>query len=167
MPKVNFRYEGEYNSEYKQRISETVEYILDKDYGTTIENATLAELLHYNIETEEEYKKFKSAMGRVKNIVIDYGRVLKSITGVGYYILKPKQISGYCYHTYIKKTTKLLDKSARILNHTQHGLLSETRKEEYNDVLDLNMDVTMAIEGTIESSKYYDRKAYYDSLKDD
>ena len=167
MLRANFRYEGEYNSEYKQRISETVEYVLNQDYGTTIETGVLAELLHYNIETEEEYKKFKSTMGRVKNILIDYGRVLKSITGVGYYILKPKQVSGYCYHTYIRKTTNLLDKSARILNHTPHSLLSETRKEEYDNIVELNMDVTTAIEGTIENSKYYDRKAYYDGLQDD
>ena len=167
MPRINFRYEGQYNSEYKQRISETVEYVLDREYGETIETATLANLLHYNIETEEEFKKFKSTMNRVKNILINYGRVLKSITGVGYYILKPKQISGYCYHTYIRKTTNLLEKSARILNHTQHSLLSDVRKEEYNNVVDLNMDTAMAIENTIENSRYYDRKAYYDSLQDD
>ena len=167
MPRINFRYEGQYNSEYKQRISETVEYVLDREYGETIETATLANLLHYNIETEEEFKKFKSTMNRVKNILINYGRVLKSITGVGYYILKPKQISGYCYHTYIRKTTNLLDKSARVLSHTPNGLLSEIRKEEYDNVVELNMDVSNAIEGTIENSRYYDRKAYYDSLQDD
>lgn len=165
--KINYRYEGERNSEYKQRISEVVEYILDKNYGETIEFDILANMLHYNIEIEEENKKFKSTMSRIKNILIDFGYVLKSITRVGYYILKPKQISGYCYHTYIRKTTNLLDKSARILNHTRHSLLSPERKEEYDNVVDLNFDTTTAIENTIENSKYYSRKAYYDSLGDD
>lgn len=167
MPRINYRYEGQYNSKYKERISDVVEYILDKDYGQTIEFEILANMLHYNIEVEEENKKFKSTMARIKNILIDYGYVLKSVTGVGYYILKPKQISGYCYHTYIRRTTNLLDKSARILNHTQHSLLSQDRKEEYDNVCELNLDTANAIQSTIENSKYYNRKIYYDSLKDD
>ena len=125
--KVNFRYEGEYKSEFAQRISETIEYVLDKNYGETISFEVMGKLLHYNIEDEKEYKKFKSTMARVKNILIDYGRILKSVTGVGYYILKPQQISGYCYHTYIRKTENLLGKSARILQHTVKSELSDSR----------------------------------------
>ena len=117
--KKNFRYEGEYNSEFKQRISETVEYILDetkeKGKGITLSNKKLGNLLKYNIEDELEWKKYKSTMNRVKNILINYGIVLKSIVGIGYYVLKDNQISGYCYHTYIKRTTILLDKSEHIL----------------------------------------------------
>ena len=48
--KQEFRYEGAYNSEYKQRISELVEYILNSDYGTTIDFSKCANILHYNIE---------------------------------------------------------------------------------------------------------------------
>ena len=165
--KPNFRYEGEYKSEYSQRKSEVIEYILNKEYGETINFDTLANMLHYNIEIEEEKRKFKNMMATIKNILIDYGYVLKTVTGIGYYILKPKQISGYCYHTYIRKTTNLLDKSARILKHTDTTELSAIRKEEYNNVKDLNLDVTNAIDVTIENSNYYSKKAYYDSLKED
>jgi hypothetical protein len=165
--KKNFRYESSYESEYKQRIQEVIEYILDEcKWGQTIPFEKLANMLHYNIEDEQENKKFKSTMARIKNYLIDYGYVLKSVTGVGYYILKPKQISGYCYHTYIRKTENLLNKSARILQHTRKSELSEIRMEEYNNVVDLNFDVTNAIDSTIESSKYYAKKNIYDNLED-
>lgn len=164
--KPNFRYTGEYKSEYNQRIAELIEYILDQDYGVTISFEKCASYLHYNIEDEHENKKFKSTMGRVKNFLIDKGYVLKSIPGVGYYILKPKQISGYCYHTYIKRTENLLGKSGRILSHVAQSELSEIRKEEYDNLCDLNFDVTNAIDSTIENSKYYSKKNYYDNLDD-
>ena len=164
--KVNFRYDTGRNTEYNQRIGELCEIILDMEYGDTVSIDKCASVLHYNIEDEKEKKKFQSTMCRIKNYLIDYGYVLKSIAGVGYYILKPKQISGYCYHTYIRKTENLLNKSGRILDHVAQSELSEIRKEEYNNVCDLNLDVTNAIDTTIENSKYYNKKDYYDNLED-
>lgn len=164
--KVNFRYEQTYNSEYKQRIQETVEYILERKYGETISNSDLAKKLHYNIENEDEFKKYKSTMSRVKNFLINYGYILKSISGLGYYIMKPKQISGYCYRTYIVKTQRLLDKSELILNHIDTTELSEDRLNERKDVMELNKSVAENIEGTIVASNYYSRKNYYNNLND-
>lgn len=164
--KSNFRYDSNYETEYKQRIQETIEYILDKDYGKTIEFYVLSKLLHYNIDDEKENKKFKSTMARVKNFLIDYGYVLKSITGVGYYILKPKQISGYCYHTYILRTENLLNKSDRILKHIDSSQLSNIRKEEKQEVTNLNTEMINTIDTTIENSQYYKKKQKYDSLED-
>lgn len=164
--KQEFRYEGAYNSEYKQRISELIEYILNSEYGTTIEFSKVASILHYNIEDEKELRKFRSTMARVKNILIDYGYVLKTIVNVGYYILKPKQISGYCYHTYMRRTENLLSKSNRILQHTKTYDLSQDRKKEYAEVCDLNADLITNIANTIENSEYYGNKSYYDRLND-
>lgn len=164
--KKNYRYEGEYRSSKEQGKQEVIEYILDKEKGSTIEFDKLAKMLGYNLEDEKEKRKFKSRMGVIKNFLIDKGYVLKSITGVGYYILKTKHISSYCYHTYIRKTENLLNKSARILGHAQWGELDEIRREEYNNVKELNMDVEGAILNTIESSRYYKKKNYYDSLED-
>lgn len=164
--KQNFIYESSYNSEYKQRIQKTIEYILSKKYGTTVLNTDLGKMLHYNIDLEEEYKKYKSTMCRIKNFLIDYGYILKSVAGVGYYIMKPKQISGYCYRTYITKTQRLLDKSARILNHIDTNELSEDRLSERQDVINLNSEISQNIEGTIVVSTYYSRKNYYNNLDD-
>ena len=167
MPRLSDRrYDSRYNSEYKERIQDLVEYILDKDYGDTITIIEAGRILHFNVDNEDELKKMKSTMGRVKNFLIDYGYVLKSISGIGYYILKPKQIAGHCYHTYITRTRKLLDKSDRILTHTDKTQLSDIRKEEHTNVLELNTVLNDEIWKTTQASGYYKRKTYYDNLED-
>lgn len=105
-------------------------------------------------------------MGKIKNILIDYGYVLKNITGVGYYILKQKQISGHCYHTYLKRTENFLDKSKRILMHVSENELSEIRKQEYYSVCELNQDLSNVVDKTISDSEYLKKKEYYDNLED-
>ena len=164
--KINFRYDTGRNTEYNQRIAELIDMILELGYGSTISKYKCASVLHYNIDNEKEKKKFLSTMSRVKNFLIDYGYVLKGIAGVGYYILKPKQISGYCYHTYIRKTETLLNKSERILNHVEQNELSDIRKQEYFNVCDLNMVITSVIDTTIKNSEYYHKKNEYDNLED-
>ena len=166
MSKLESRYDSRYNSEYKERIQETVEYILDKEYGSTIRFEELADLLHYNIDYDQEFKKFKSTMSRIKTFLIDYGYILKSISGVGYYILKPKQISSHCYRTYVNKSQRLLDKSETILEHTDQLELDKIRMEEYNNMVELNKKLIKGMEKLICESGYYLRKNYYDSLED-
>jgi hypothetical protein len=78
--KKEFRYNGEYESAKKQHIQETVEYILDKGYGQTLTHSELGKILHYNIDDEEEFDKYRSTMGRIKNFLLQYGFVLKGIS---------------------------------------------------------------------------------------
>jgi hypothetical protein len=163
----NFRYDSRYNSLKKRELQETIELILDKDYGETIPFEQLSKILHYNLDDEQEKRKFRSAMARVKNFLIDYGYVLKTITNVGYYILKPQHISSYCYRTYIDKTKVLLEKSERILTHVDQAELSDVRKKEHSEMTDLNRELYGEIGLIVESSDYGKNRAYYNSLKDD
>lgn len=149
-----------------KKMQETINYILDHNYGDTLTNTSLAKLLGYNIEDEKEKMKFKSMMARVKNFLIDYGYILKSIPHLGYYILKPKQIAGHCYRTYIRRTTSLLEKSDKIINHTAKSELSADRLQEHNEIKELNEELTEKIWNTIQESGYYRRKDYYNNLED-
>ena len=162
----NFRYDSRYNSLKKRELQETIELILDKNYGETILFEQLSKILHYNLDDENEKRKFRSAMARVKNFLIDYGYVLKTITNVGYYILKPQHISSYCYRTYIDKTKVLLEKSERILKHTDKSELSDIRKKEHEEMTDLNQQLYGEIGLVVESSEYGKNRIYYNSLED-
>lgn len=163
MAEVNYRY----SSKNENRIKDAVDYILDKEYGSTILFGTLADIMRYNIQDEQEEKKFKSTMGRVKNILVDSGYILKVITGVGYYILKPKHISSYCYRTYVDRTKRLLEKSERVLKHVDQTELSDERKKEHREMTELNREIYGDIGLIVESSEYGKNRHYYDSLKDD
>ena len=164
--KRDLRYVGEYNSKKKQNIGEVIEYVLSFNYGTTLENTELGKILGYNINDEEEFLKYKSTMNRVRNILINYGYVLKGVPGIGYYILKPNQVSNHCYRNYIKRAGRTLDKSVYILEHTDKTELNVDRMEELNNLVELNKEIVDNMWKNIRESAYYSRKDYYDSLED-
>lgn len=164
--KQNFRFDQERDSDKKQYKQEVIEYILNEDYGVTLFNENLARMLHYDIEDELEYYKFKSMMTSIKSFLITKGKVLKGIPGVGYYILKPSQVAQHCYRTYVKKAGRMYDKSAYILDRTDKTGLSEVRLEEMNNMMELNKQLIDNAWNTIKESPYYSRKDYYDSLND-
>lgn len=159
---VNYRY----RSMREEQIKDAVDFILDHDYDSTIEFTELAQIMRFNISDEKEERKFKSTMSRVKNILIDHGYVLKTVIGIGYYILKPKHISGYCYRTYIDRTKSLLEKSDRILRHVDRTQLSDVRKAEHTQMQDLNQQIYGEIGLMVEGSEYGQNRYYYNSLKD-
>jgi hypothetical protein len=163
MAEVNFRYK---NTKNENRIKDAVDYILDKEYGSTILFGQLADIMRYNIQDEQEERRFKSTMNKVRNILVDSGYILKIITGVGYYILKPKHISSYCYRTYVDRTKRLLEKSERVLKHVDQTELSDERKKEHAEMTDLNQQLYGEIGLVVEGSEYGKKRAYYDSLED-
>ena len=162
--KQNFRFEQERDSKKLQNKQEVIEYILNEPYGETLLNEELGIMLGYNIEDEEEFKKYKNMMQSIKKFLLSKGRVLKSIPNLGYYILKPSQISKHCFNTYIKSASRLYDKSAYVLDRTDKTELNETRKEEINNLIGLNKLLAETAENLIQESAYYSRKTYYDSL---
>lgn len=154
------------NMEKIRKIEESVNLILTKKYGETVETKDLEAIIGYKVSDEIEKRKFASYMRKIKDILVDKGYILKSVTGVGYYILKPKHIASYCYRTYIDKTKTLLEKSDRILTHIDQTELSDERKIERDYVHTLNSELQGKIEQSILTSSYYENKEYYDNLND-
>ena len=145
---------------------ELVKLILSKEKGEIIAFEEIAKILGLNSEDEKEFAKLKRIMFLIKKRVIPEGYILKIITGVGYYILKTKQISGHCYHTYIKKAEKNLDKSKEILMYVREEEMSDTRKQEYYEVCELNQELINTVKMTKEASKYMADKEKFDNLED-
>lgn len=160
---------GFYKSEFrvKDAQKEVEKYILSKNYGETITNETLAGFLGLDLDNEKQKYKYKNIMCKIKNKLIDYGYVLRGVSGVGYYILKPQHIAGHCYKTYIRRTMNLLDKSERVLTHTDKDILKGDRIEEYGAVVELNNKLSKTIYDTTIGSRYYNRMEHYNSLTEE
>lgn len=159
---INYRY----SSAKEQQVIEMIDYILTKKYGDTIPLSQAAKILQYNIDDEGEKRKFKMMMYRVRNALIDKGYVLKPITNVGYYIMKPKQIPDYTYRTYTLKTLRLLEKQDRILEHVDTTGLSVARMKENIEIKALNKATYEAINTCIDTSSYFEHKDFYNGLDD-
>ena len=102
-------------------------------------------------------------MSKIKNILIDYGYVLKSVGGVGYYILKPNQISSFTFRNYIVKPQKAYEKANRILNHVDTTKLNEIGKEEHRYAKELAENIAETAENTIYNSNYWNNKILYEN----
>lgn len=148
------------------KYSNVCEYILSKEYGESLEYNTLAKMFDITLKEESDWKKLRNRMKQIKNMLVDYGIVLKNVVGVGYYILKPKQISSYCYRTYVDKSKSLLEKSERILKGVNQSELSEVRKKEHKEMTLLNKELSVGMDNFIENSDYDKNKTYYNSLED-
>lgn len=159
---INFK-KGTINEE---KYSKVCEYILSKNYGDILEHKTLANMFEIELLTDKDWHRFSNRMTRIKNIMIDYGIVLKNVVGIGYYILKPKQISSYCYRTYVDKSKILLNKSERILKNINQKELSEVRKKEYKEMKGFNKKLIEEVNLIEENSDYISNKSYYNSLED-
>ena len=150
----------------ESKYSEVCDYVLSQDYGNVIPYDILSEMFGIKLNSEKEWKTLTNRMRQVKSIMVNYGIVLKNVIGVGYYILKPKQISSYCYRTYIEKSQTLLNRSQKILNNIDKKELSEIRQKEYKEINSLNTKVNIELSSTVEKSDYNKNMAYYNSLKD-
>lgn len=168
---VNYRY----NSKNEEKKKEVIEYFLSKEYGVSVMYEEISKIVGINInvsaftnaeQVEENLKYLKQFVGSLKNILITRGVVIKSIKGCGWYILKPSQISSYTYRNFIVKPQKSYMKATEILEHFDKTKLSEERKEEYQNVNQLNNALIQLTDKTIFTSAYYKNKNYYDNLEE-
>ena len=130
-------------------------YIMKKQFGDTIVFKDLQQFTDYDLNNEYENYKFKTTIMRfVKDKLIQEGYILKSIRGVGYYILKQNQISSYTYRTYIKKPLRYLDKADTILKSTHTVLLNKKEVEKHSLTQELNEELIGKNSEIINSKKY-------------
>lgn len=130
-------------------------YIMKKQFGDTIVFKDLQQFTEYDLNNEYENYKFKTTIMRfVKDELIQEGYILKSIRGVGYYILKQNQISSYTYRTYIKKPLRYLNKADTILKSTHTVLLNKKEVEKHSLTQELNEELIGKNSEIINSKKY-------------
>ena len=106
-------------------------------------------------ELKEKEKQIKKLEEIIKSLKEDEKSILEEVE------VKPKKAT-------TKKTASKTATTKKTTTKKTTAKKATTKKKEENDnVVELNSDAKAAIENTIENSKYYSRKAYYDSLGDD
>lgn len=157
---------GFYKTEFKVKDAkkEVTEYILSKKYGDTIEHIALAAMFGYNLEDKKQKSKYQRTMKEIKDVVLEEGYILKGISGIGFYILKPKQVASYSYRTYVQRAVKLIDKNTNMLRCVDTRELKGERIEEFQDILDLNDKISKSLQKDFKESRYINRMEHYNSL---
>lgn len=150
------------NKQSIERINALSRLFIGKEYGEVIYYSEAEGIL----KIYREERKFGIYVKRAKDLAIEKSKVLKSIPGVGWQVLKPCQVSGYTYRKYIGNACNRYGYVDFILSNLNTSRLSEERMKEYIDVQNLNETLQKLTEKTIQESQYYQRRNYYENLKE-
>lgn len=162
--KIEFNYR--YSSKNEDKTQQIMDIFLESDYGAMISYEEVNEVLMINLDDEDELKYMKNFVGKLKNALIDRGRVIQSVRNQGWYILKPQHIASYTYRNYIVKPQKAYKKADRILQRYDKRPLNEERIREYTDINNLNHKLQDFSENLINNSDYMKNRNKYNELKD-
>lgn len=138
----------------KEKREKVMELILSKEYGETITYDTLNEILQRNLSDFHERECFRREMNKVKNALFEKGYVIRPVFNVGYYILKPNQVSSYTYRNYIVKPIHSFRKAKTILDNTSKKGFNKEEISEYKTTCELNEAMIYASTELINSDEY-------------
>ena len=151
------------NKESIKKVNNLYMFFISKQYGDIIYHNQVEKI----IGISREMAKYNIYVKKAKDLAVSKHIILKGIPGIGFQVLKPHQVSGYAYRKYIKRALKMYDYSEFILNNVEENKLGKIRKQEYEEVKELNNTMKQMSTQTIERSKYYSRMDYYNSLKEE
>jgi hypothetical protein len=138
----------------KEKRKEIYKLIHNKNYGETVTFEELNKIIKEDLKDPYGKIRFKSQMSKVKNKLYDDGIVIRSIYNIGYYILKPNQVSSYTYRNFIVKPIKSFDKAKKILEHTNAKGLNADELTELNTTGSLNETLIKTSNRILNSEPY-------------
>lgn len=138
----------------KEKREKVMELILSKEYGETVTYEELNEILDRNLQDYRERDYFRREMNKVKNSLFEHGYVIRPVFNVGYYVLKPNQVSSYTYRNYIVKPINSFKKAKTILDHTESNKIKGQEITEFRTTCSLNEAMIYACTELVNSDEY-------------
>lgn len=150
----------------KEKREKLYEFILSKNYGETITIEQINNILQENLNSDLGSKRFRNQINKVKNKLYEKGYVIRSIYDIGYYILKPNQVSSYTYRNFIVKPTKQFNKARIIMKNTNTKDLNDDEYVELYNTIELNKEMIRTTNKVLKSEKnFYKEGNYYNGIK--
>lgn len=138
----------------KEKREKIKKIILNKEYGETISYNELNQIFKEDLRDSYGRNVLRRQMNIVKNELFNEGYVIRPIYHVGYYILKPNQVSSYTYRNYIVKPMNSFKKAKVILNNTEKKKLKGQEISEYALTYKLNEEIIHANTEIINLEEY-------------
>lgn len=138
----------------KEKREQVYNYILTKKYGDTITNEELNNILQENLKDEYGKIRFRNQMVKVKDTLYKKGFVIRPIYNIGYYILKPNQVSSYTYRNFIVRPTKQYNKAKIILENINNKEFNNDENLEFKTTKSLNKKIIDTTNNLLNSNEY-------------
>ena len=106
----------------REVIENVTEKILQqKKYGDIVSHEELEDWVGY----ERTDLMYLSILAPVKELLVEYGYVLRSVLNKGYKVLFPNEIAEEVIQKHLKQSTNKLNKAARIMQYTERDMLNK------------------------------------------
>lgn len=127
----------------KRKSEILVEIIMNLNYGDAISHSEIAKAI------EESYgtAKYRSTIQKARKILLkDYGRILETVRGNGYRVVKPDDYVDHSLRQY-KSGFNRIKKGTSILSHAPTKDMSFEGRETYRRVNDRAMILNASMKG--------------------
>lgn len=117
--------------DWKKAVDKVCEVFDSKRYGETVPHTELAEAASLRWK-DKEYRYLMSAVGKK---MLETGRMIESVHGVGYRLVEPDKYSTKSVDCVLSAGRKL-DKGVKILDNAPIGDMTSDGVQRYNNVRD-------------------------------
>lgn len=125
-------------------VEDLVDFMSTYEYGTVFEHNAISNML----DVPKNSTKYRTSIAKLKKLMLEKGKMLESLRGVGYKIVNPSDYAGKAINQY-KLGFNRLTKGEKILNYTPVNDLSDEDRKVYNAVTDGAVRLNASLAGGI------------------
>lgn len=115
----------------KEKVQALVEEFLGKDYGGSMTHYEIASV----IEEREGSTKYRSIVETAKKKLLECGKMIENVRGVGYRVISPDEYTGQSAKCVVSGA-KRIDKGTKILQNAPVKDMTQDGVSQYNMISD-------------------------------
>lgn len=126
----------------QEKVKALVEVFANEEYGKTIEHFKIASIIEESVGTP----KYRQIVDRAKRELLDSGKMIASVHGVGYRVVCPDEYTDQSARCVVSGSRRI-DKGVRILDNAPVKDMTQMGVQRYNTVSDRMRIMQAAVHG--------------------
>ena len=148
--------------DWQKAVERACEVFADKSYGETVTHKELADAAMVK-PGQKDYRYLMSAVGKK---MLETGRMIESVRGVGYRLVEPDKYSTKSVDC-VLSAGRRMDKGVKILDNAPVADMTQTGVQRYNNVRDRLTILQAHVTGAKVEINMLDGKRKHPLLADD
>lgn len=143
-----------------QKVESVVNIILRKEYDVLITHSEMSDMLNIHYKSKDYF----SHITKIKKMLLESGKALESVHGVGYRIVNPDNYSAMAINQY-KLGFNRLSKGEKILKYAPTKDMTQEGLNTYRQVADRANQLHASLAGGVVELKLLNRKQKHPLLQ--
>lgn len=125
-----------------EKVQKLVEAFLDKEYGVTLHHWEIAHIVQEN----ERSNEYRSIVNKASKKLLDCGKMIENIRGVGYRVVAPDEYSNQSARCVVSGARRI-NKGAKIIRNAPVKDMTQDGVQAYNTIADKMRILQAAVAG--------------------